>query len=91
MVKCFLYEQGDAVERMYRGEKVIFCKAELNGGCPYNNASALNFAGEEVGIICTSKGLIDKVEEDIYLNITNPNSINTFRLRRNAKLPIELK
>ena len=80
MEKCPMYEKGNAAERLYRQKDLVFCKINPES-CPYHKAQTImDFAEEETGIICTSNGLIDKVEEDAK-----------FKLRKNAKLPIILK
>ena len=75
-----MYEKGNAAERLYRQKNLVFCKINEES-CPYHKAQILtDFAEEEAGIICTSDGLVYKVEEGAK-----------FKLRKNAKLPIVLE
>ena len=79
-----MYKEGNAAERSYFGQKVLACKINP-GDCPFGNAKNIEYGGEVIGTICSSKGLVElsykhykynmKVKENLKFKIDNKRSL----------------
>lgn len=84
MEKCPFYKNGHAEKRKHYGNKLLFCKIEE---CPYGNAGKLTFQGEEIGTICKSNGLVEKVA--FISPRFGMSVIPEFKIRKEFKLPLK--
>ena len=78
MEKCQLYNQGKAKERKYFQNKMVFCSISEEN-CPYKKAINFTLLEESVGTICTSSGLVEKIDENAKFDLT-----------KESKIPIKL-
>ncbi len=89
MKRCPMYEQRNAAERKYFGNKIVVCNVEE---CPLGNLEEIKYGGEVIGLRCKVNGLVDSFWEHPSLNIRikERKEILKFKTNEKRKLPVEL-